>query len=109
MMKNKNRRIIVLVLFGVLSCMACGLEDKFVGTWFNETLNKEILTIKKSENGYIVDAIHGSFPCVKEDHLLTCKMGFGNTVFHVNEDGILVMTTPVGMQFKFRKNKSEKK
>lgn len=107
MMNVKKRWMIVAVLF--LFCISCGVEEKFVGTWFNETLNKEILTIKKSQNGYTVDAMHGSFPCVKEENLLKCKMGFGDTVFHINENGLLVMTTPVGMQFEFRKKEPEKK
>jgi len=106
-MNMKKRWLMVAVLGTVLSCLACGFDDKFVGTWRNETIDKDILTVKKSRNGYTVDALNGSFPCVKEDHLLKCKMGLGDTVFHVNDDGFLIMTTPLGLQFKFMKNESE--
>jgi hypothetical protein len=95
---------IVLMLF-LLSLLSCGLSDKFSGSWFNETIDKEILTIKKSGNGYIIDAGYGSFPCVKEGDMLKCKMGFSDAVLHISDDNKLVMTTPVGVQFKFKQKK----
>jgi hypothetical protein len=95
------RTSLILMLF-VLSLLSCGLGDKFSGGWSNEMIDKEILTIKKSGSGYIIDAGYGSFPCVKEGDILKCKMGFGDTVLHINDDNKLVMTTPVGIQFRFK-------
>jgi hypothetical protein len=96
--------VVILMLF-VLSLLSCGFGDNFSGSWSSETIYKEILNIKKSNNGYIIDAGYGSFPCVKEDKNLKCKMGFGDTVLHINEEGYLVMTTPAGVQFKFKQKK----
>lgn len=103
-----NIRTVVLILF-VFSIMSCGTGDKFSGSWSNETIDKEILNIKKGENGYTIDAGYGSFPCVQEDKILKCKMGFGDTVLHINEEGYLVMTTPVGVQFNFKQKKQSAK
>lgn len=89
-----------LLFFMMISC-DCG--EKFSGKWHNETIDREILTITQSDNGYTVDALYGSFPCVREDSLLKCKMGFGDTVFHINDEEHLIMTTPVGLQFKFKR------
>ena len=98
------RRNIILMLF-LLSLLSCGLGDKFSGSWSNETIDKEILAIKKSGSGYTIDAGYGSFPCVKEGDMLKYKMGFGDTVLHISDDNKLVMTTPVGVQFKFKQKK----
>jgi hypothetical protein len=103
-MKVRKSAGIILILF-VLSLLSCGLGDKYSGSWSNETMDREILNIKKSDNGYTIDAGYGSFPCIKEDKILKCKMGFGDTVLHINEEGYLVMTTPVGVQFKFKQKK----
>jgi len=107
-MNIKKHASIILALFA-FTILSCGFVDKFSGSWFNETIDKEILTITKSGNGYTIDAGYGSFPCVKESDILKCKMGFGDTVLHINEEGYLVMTTPVGMQFKFKKKKPSEK
>ena len=100
-----NVRISIILILFVLSLLSCGFGDKFSGSWSNETIDKEILTVKKSGSGYTIDAGYGSFPCVKEGDMLKCKMGFGDTVLHINEEGYLIMTTPVGVQFKFMQKK----
>lgn len=102
---NVKKSAIILMMLIPLFFLSCGTGDKFSGNWFNETIDKEILNIKKGENGYTIDAGYGSFPCVQEDKILKCKMGFGDTVLHINEEGYLVMTTPVGVQFKFKQKK----
>lgn len=100
-----NIRISIILILFVLSLLSCGFGDKFSGSWSNETIDKEILTIKKSGSGYTLDAGYGSFPCVKEGDMLKCKMGFGDTVLHISDDNKLIMTTPVGVQFKFKQKK----
>lgn len=95
----------MLFMLSVVPILSCSSADKFSGKWVNETIDRELFTITKSDNGYTIDAPHGSFPCVQEDKILKCKMGFGDTVLHIDKEGSLVMTTPVGMQLKFKKQK----
>lgn len=99
---GKYGAVLFMTLFSFMM-ISCDSSDIFSGKWHNETIDREILIITKSDNGYTVDAPYGSFPCLREDSLLKCKIGFGDTVFHINDEKHLIMRTPVGLQFKFKR------
>ncbi len=98
-----RKSAVLAVMLISLFLLSCGMNDPFSGKWFNEVIEKEMLTITRSGDAYKVDTGLGSFPCIKEGGLLKCQMGIGDTMLQINDDHCLVMKTPAGVEFKFRR------
>ncbi|HNQ66109.1 MAG TPA: hypothetical protein PK842_05965 [Smithella sp.] len=102
-----RKSAVVAVMLIALFLLSCGMSDPFSGKWFNDVIEKEMLTITKSGSAYKVDTALGSFPCIKEGDLLKCQMGIGDTMLQINENRCLVMKTPAGVEFKFRRQENK--
>jgi len=86
---------LIAIYYWMLSLFSCTTKPK--------EPEKEMLTITRSGDAYKVDTGLGSFPCIKEGGLLKCQMGIGDTMLQINDDHCLVMKTPAGVEFKFRR------
>lgn len=105
-MDIRKSAVLAVMLISFLP-LSCKVSDPFSGKWFNDVIEKEMLTITKSDGAYKVDTGLGSFPCIKEGELLKCQMGIGDTMLQINEDQCLVMKTPAGVEFKFKRRESQ--
>lgn len=106
---NIKRYINISFILLIILILSCGFSDKFSGKWINKRNKIEKATITKSGSSYTMDLETSdtgqvvSFVCLKESDVLKCKMGFGDTILHIDKNGLLIMTNPLGMQFEFKK------
>lgn len=56
-----RKSAVVAVMLIALFLLSCGMSDPFSGKWFNDVIEKEMLTITKSGSAYKVDTALGSF------------------------------------------------